>query len=360
MNHCLSPNKVFYDIIDKKMEKYLVKLEKIMKKLNNYDKMNGGAMVIIPVIIGVIVNIFSTNHESVKYGDNSNYFEGVYSQMASLKRGKKLHIPNDLDYDLDDDRRRIQLFELLTKKNIDGRQLQVYNSFSQPRQDQVDIQRCLYILTTAYVEHKYGKSKSNENNIKSVIYSLFSNHLYLLALIGFFLKDYDTDEEDARLAINDVIEHSNTIDSIYLSQENFSGENTFVKHLKSKKTTPAVTRSQTRKIRDKLLLEEIYPSNDKFSKHNDYWKPNNKEVDIIPTALPQINFQGETKNVNHHKLKLNDTVPMTTRSQTKKTISDGVVPALGWERESHMRYTGKYRGGKKTNKKRRTSSRKKR
>ena len=357
MNHCLSPNKVFYDIIDKKMEKYLVKLEKIMKKLNNDDKMNGGTLVIIPVIIGVIVNIFSANHESVKYGDNPNLFEGVYSQMASLKRGKKLHIPNDLDYDLDDDRRRIQLFELLTKKDIDGRQLQVYNSFSQPRQDQVDIQRCLYILTTAYVEHKYGKSKSNENNIKSVIYSLFSNHLYLLAIIGFFLKDDDTDEEDARLAINDVIEHSNTIDSIYLSQENFSGENTFVKHLKSKKTTPAVTRSQTRKIRDKLLLEEIYPSNDEFLKKNDYWlhEKLKKEVDIIPTALPV-----ENKYATHHKQKRNDTVPMTTRSQTKKTISDGVVPAIGWERESHMRYTGKYRGGKKTNKKRRTSSRKKR
>ena len=334
MNYCLTPNKVLYDKIDKKMEKYLVRLEKIMKKLNNDDKMNGGTLVIIPVIIGVIVNIFSANHESVEYGDNPNSFEGVYRQMASIKRGKKLHIPNDLDYDLDDDRRRIQLFELLTKKDIDGRQLQVYNSFSQPRQDQVDIQRCLYILTTAYVEHKYGKSNSNENNIKSVIYSLFSNHLYLLALIGFFLKDDDTDEEYARIAINDVIEHSNTIDSIYSSQENFSGENKFINHLKPKKTSTMVTRSQTRKNRDKLLLEEIYPYNDEFSIQND--------------------FSG------NDKLRGNNKVPMKTPSQTKKVISNNVVPALGWKRESHMRYTGKYaKGGKKT-KKRRTSSRKKR
>jgi hypothetical protein len=51
------------------------------------------------------------------------------------------------------------------------------------------------------------------------------------------------------------------------------------------------------------------------------------------------------------------TIPMKTRSQTRKTNKSGVVPALGWERESHMRYTGKYaKGGKKSSKKKRTSS----
>ena len=96
----------------------------------------------------VLRQIFQVRLRLLDIFYNPNLFEGVYRQMASLKRGKKLHIPNELDYDLDDDRRRIQLFELLTKKDIDGRQLQIYNSFSQPRQDQVDIQRCLYILTT--------------------------------------------------------------------------------------------------------------------------------------------------------------------------------------------------------------------
>jgi hypothetical protein len=312
-----------------------VKLEKMTQKNTNNDKMNGGTPIIIPVIIGVIVNMFSANHESVKYGDNPNFFKGVYSQMASLKRGKKLHIPNDLDYNLDDDRRRIQLFELLTKKEIDGRQLQVYNSFSQPRRDQVDIQRCLYILTTAYVEHKYGKNEGNEKNIKSVIYSLFGNHLYLLALIGFFLKDDDTKEEDARIAINDVIEHAISIESIYLREDDISGENTFVKRLKSKKTSPMVTRSQSRRVKGELSLGEIYPSNDEFNKHNDYFGHHKLRNDIIPMK----------------------TIPMKTRSQTRKTNKSGVVPALGWERESHMRYTGKYaKGGKKSSKKKRTSS----
>ena len=338
-NYCLVPNKILYDKIDRKMDKYFVKLERIMKNMND-DKMNGGTPIIIPVIIGVVINFFSANHESVNYGDNPNIFNGVHNKMVSLKRGKKLHIPNDLDYNLDDDRRRIQLFELLTKKENDGKQLQVYNSFSQPRRDQVDIQRCLYILTTAYIEHKYGKNKSNENNIKSVIYSIFSNHLYLLALIGFFLKDDDTEEEDARLAINDVIEHSNTIDRIYLSQENFSGKNDFVKQLKSYKKSPMVTRSQTRKNRGKVLFEEIYPSNNEFI-----------HKDEIPLPLPQSNFSGDNEN----ELKRN------TRSQTKKASNDGVVPESGWKRVSHMRYTGKYaKGGKKSTKKRSTSSRKKR
>ena len=338
MNYCLEPNKTLYDDIDKKMKKYLVKLEKITKKNKEDDEINGGSPVIVPVIIGVIISLFSANDESVKYGDNPNFFKGVYSQMMSLKRSKRLHVPNDLDYNLDDDRRRIQLFELLTKKEIDGRQLQVYNSFSQPRRDQVDIQRCLYILTTAYVGHKYGRSKSNENNIKSVIYSIFSNHLYLLALIGFFLKDDETEEEDARLAINDVIEHTMTIESIYSREDDISGKNTFVNRLKSKKTTPMVTRSQTRKTQGELSLGEIYPFNDDFIIDNDY--------------------------VGHNKLKRKDIIPMKTRSQTKKTINQSktVVPALGWDRESHMRYTGRYaKGGKKTTKKRKvSSSRKKR
>lgn len=339
MNYCLIPNKILYDKIDQKMEKYLVKLEK-MKNNTKGDRMNGGSPVIVPVIIGVIVSLFSANHDSVKYSDNPNFFKGVYSQMTSLKRGKRLYIPNDLEYNLDDDRRRIQLFELLTKKEIDGRQLQVYNSFSKPRQDQVDIQRCLYILTTAYVEHKYGKSKGNDNNIKSVIYSVFSNHMYLLALIGFFLEDNDTEEEVARLAINDVIEHAMSIESIYLGEDVICGENAYVKHIKSKKTSPMVTRSQTRKKNNELSFEEIYhPSNDDFSIENDY--------------------------AGNPKLKRKDTIPMKTRSQTRKTSDhnkSSIVPAIGWKRESHMRYTGKYaKGGKKsTNRRRVSSSRKKR
>ena len=335
MSQCLVPNKTLYDKIDKKMDKYLVKLKQIMEK-NTNNKMNGGTPVIIPVIIGVIINFFSVNHESVKYGDNPNFFKGVYSQMASLKRGKRLHIPNDLDYNLDDDRRRIQLFELLTKKQIDGRQLQVYNSFSKPRRDQVDIQRCMYILTTAYVEHKYGKSKSKgyENNIKSVIYSVFSNHLYLLVLIGFFLRDNDAEEEDARRAINDVIEHAMSIESIYLREDDISGINPF--HIPKS---------------DEFSFDEIHSSNNDFLGDN-------------PMKTAPMKTRSQTRKTNDNDL-FHDEIPMKTRSQARKTIDNNnsnVIPALGWERKSHMRYTGKYaKGGRKITKKRRvSSSRKKR
>jgi hypothetical protein len=252
--------------------------------------------------------------------------------MLSLKRGKKLHIPNHLEYDIDDERRRIQLFDLLTKNEIDGKQLQVYNSFTPPRRDQVDIQRCLYILTTAYVEHKYGKPKNNDSNIKSVIYSVFCNHLYLLALIGYFIRDDDSKEEDARLVVNDVIEHAMLIESIYLTVDDVSGENISIKHLKQNNKSTMVTRSQSRKKHGDLSFEEIYPSNDdEFIINNDF--------------------------AGNDKLKHIDRIPMKTRSQTRKK---SIVPALGWDRVSHMRYIGKYtKGGKKSSKKRRGSSTKK-
>ena len=65
---------------------------------------------------------------------------------------------------------------------------------------------------------------------------------------------------------------------------------------------------------------------------NIYWiKTLKKSLNRGKRALPV-----ENKYATHHKQKRNDTVPMTTRSQTKKTISDGVAPALGWERESHI------------------------
>jgi hypothetical protein len=326
MNHCLQPNKILYDKIDKKMEKISKKMNRLLRKNIDHSKLDGGAITIIPAIIGVVITLFTD------YRDESiSNFPGIYKQMLSLKRGKKLHIPNDLEYDIDDERRRFQLFDLLTKNENDGKQLQVYNSFTPSRRDQVDIQRCLYILTTAYVEHKYGKRKNNDSNIKSVIYSVFCNHLYLLALIGFFIRDDDSKEEDARLVVNDVIDHAMLIESIYLAVDDVSGENISIKHLKPNNKSNMVTRSQTKKKHGDLSFGEIYPSNDEFIINNDF--------------------------AGNDKLK-----PMKTRSQTIKSISENksVVPALGWERVSHMRYIGKYtKGGKKSSKKRRRSSTKK-
>ena len=341
----------------------------------------------------------------------------------------------NLQYEINDDRYRNQLFGLLTKNENDGKQLQIYNSFAKPRRDQVDIQRCLYKLTTAYVEEKYGKRKYNDSNIKSIIYSVFSNNLYLIALIGYLLKDDEAKEDDARHAMNIVIEHAMSIESIYAFHDKFSGENPFndrlisqkslsyekiypssnddftnrndyinrlksnkklsyrqiypssnddftnrndyINRLKSRKTDPMVTRSQTRKKLDDLSYAEIYPSSDEFTNRNDYINrlQSRKTTPMVTRSqtrkirdeLSYMNLYplpgDDFTNINEqHKLQYNDIIPMKTRSQSKKIIKDGnnlvTTPAIGWVKESHMRYKGKY-GGKKTIKRRRVSYKRK-
>jgi hypothetical protein len=184
MSTCPLPNKELFSVVDEGVSKFMKKFNK-MKGGNESDVLTGGAFVIIPIVVGVIINFLSVNNNHFVNND----FRGLSDQMKKHKSGKSL--PTDSDYDAGDYKRRDELYKLLTKGKVSDKQLQIYNSFDQPRRDQVDIQRCLYILTTSYFEDKYDKQKYDDTTIKSVIYFLFSNHLYIVALIAFFVKDDD-------------------------------------------------------------------------------------------------------------------------------------------------------------------------
>ena len=326
MNSCLMPNKSLFVNIESRMKKYEKKLKKLLSEEINEEKIHGGAFVIIPSIIGIVINLFAINNEVA----NTNNFIGLREKLLNHKGVKPLHIPNNNDYDIDDERRRIQLFDLLTNDELNGKQLQVYNAYSQPRRDQVDIQRCLYILTSSYIEQKYGNRKKNDYNIKDVIYSLFSNHLYLLALISYFIFDDETKETKEKVLF--VFKY------IYPLIPTFSYENEFADHSKLKK----------RQVKtNPPTINFIYPVNDEVSNVNEY--ANN-------TILRRHLFSNENKYGNDVRLDIidnHDFIPLPTQSQTRErnrrydiipirtlsqTRTQSHIPPISsnWGQRSHM------------------------
>lgn len=128
----------------------------------------------------------------------------------------------------------MQLYESFNKKYND-KQLQVYNSFPQPKQNQIDIQRCLYHITLMYVNKKYGKSERNTRYIKSVILSIFRNHLFFLALVSFFINNDESSRatKNAKIEFNAIVEDVILYENVYKSISP-SGKNEHITKLRSK------------------------------------------------------------------------------------------------------------------------------
>ena len=133
-----------------------------------------------------------------------------------------------------DDINEMKLYESFNNKYND-KQLQVYNSFPQPKRNQIDIQRCLYHITLMYVNQKYGKSERNTRYIKSVIFSIFSNHLFFLALVSFFINNDESSraKKNAKVALNATVEDVILYENVYKSTSP-SGKNEHITKLRSK------------------------------------------------------------------------------------------------------------------------------
>ena len=366
MSTCLVPDKNLFIKIENKMKVYEKKLKAMVGENFDDEIIQGGAFVIIPTIIGVVINLFAMNNEVV----NTSSFIGLRQKLLNHKGVKPLHIPNELDYNIDDERRRIQLFELLTDHEIKGKQLQIYNSYPQPRRDQVDIQRCLYILTKWFIDEKYGQRQRYDNDIKSVIYNLFSNYLYLIALVTYFVFDdvKKTKEKERLLFVfkyiypnqhvgfyyNDYIDHiklkrkiKNPPQAIIdPPSDEFSNENEYA--------GVAILKGE---LKNKHPEENMYAISDDISKKKEYTNDISLEKhDIIPIrTYPQT--RSETRKYREQERKF-DIIPMRTRSQTKKYLikEDFIPPRSNWEENSHMLWKRKIGIGGTRRKTRKTRS----
>ena len=400
MNKCLIPDEKLFESIENKMNFYENKLKEMLRKNKDDEFLQGGAFMIIPAIIGVVINLFAINNEVV----NTVTSFGLRQKLLYHKGVKRLHVPNELDYDIDDERRRIQLFELLTNDELKGKQLQVYNSYTRPRRDQVDIQRCFYKLTSWYIEKKYGQRESNDNNIKMVIFNLFSNYLYLIALVTYFVLEDDTKKTEEKVAKVLLV-----FKYIYPNNHFFGQENEFAENLKLRKKNNNPTQKNIypptiefsneneyanelklqRKPMNQLTKSNIYSISDVFTNENEYsndattrnkhvnHKPikilslTNKKInannislekhDIIPLrTYPQTRSQ--TRKIREQERK-HDIIPMRTRSQTKKYLlrEDLIPPKTNWDEKSHMLWKRRDTGGgsRRKTKKSRNSRRKK-
>lgn len=307
MSICNNPTKSLFDTIEFEMTTFLQKYKVIHRK-NVDNNFSGGAFMFIPMVIGVVINLLTVNNN---HYTTSNRFQGVSIQMQTYKNNQH-SLPKELDYDVDDYRRREQLFNLLTKGEYDDKQLQLYRTFDQPRKDQIDIQKCLYVLTRTYFEYKYKKEKFNDNIIKGIIFFIFSNHLYLVALIGYFVQNDESKLIDAQNITSEISGYVIPIESVYKQNGTFLYDNDLEKRNKLMRMK---TRSQTRKNND-LGIEQFYdPNIEGFSVENIF--------------------------ARNDKLKRQVIIPMRTRSQTRK--KERVVPVdfiphstSGWKEKSHM------------------------
>jgi hypothetical protein len=325
MSACLIPNKSLFSVIDKNVSTFMEKFRE-----NNDDTLKGGAFFVVPIIVGVIVNLLTVNNNHYLISTN---FRGISNQMKSQNNVKSL--PKESDYDVQDYKRREQLFKLLTKGEFDDMQLQIYNSFDQPRKDQLDIQRCLYILTTSFFEYKYDNNGRDDKTIKSVIHYLFSNHLHILALIAYFINNDGTKKRKATFLMDEISEYATPIENEYKENDDFFSENDSAQRRELKK------RSHTMRLRrENFPIERIHNSEGLTLEQNNPMRNTRVPYDVIPAST-------------HHPV---------TRSQTRRRERNVGTPnrsvrfdhippnGNGWRPESHMIWRERTSGGTRRNK----------
>lgn len=323
MSTCLIPNESLFSAIDKKVLLFMKKFNSLIDE--DQKTFKGGAFVIIPIVIGVVINLLTVNNNHYTISGN---FMGISSQMKNYKNTKTL--PKGSDYDVSDYKRRDQLFKLLTKGEYDDKQLTIYNSFDKPRRDQIDIQRCLYILTASYFEYKYDNDRRNDNTIKSIIFFIFSNHLHILALIAYFVKNDDTKKGRATQIIDEISEFAIQIEDVYKSDDNFSQENS------------SAQRSQLKihkmKLRDKKIsVQKIYKPKSLDLEENNPMKK--VPYDVIPVRTNHPVTRSQTQKLRARNVGSNN-----------KTVRIDEIPPNtdNWKPESHMLWSKeKSHGGTK-------------
>ena len=316
MKICPLPDKTLFNVIDNEMLQFMDKIKRFSKTEN--DTLKGGAFVVIPIIIGVVINLLSVNNNHYTISSN---FQGILKQM-NRKNNSAKSLPPDSDYDVHDYRRREELFKLLTKSEFNDKQLQIYKSFDQSKREQVDIQKCLYILTTSYFEYKYGKNEKYNKTIKSILFFIFSNHLYAIALIAYFVKNDNTYEKDAISIIKEASEYMH-IEDIYKSKDTFSMEN-----------EPA-NRSRLRKYNHTMKMRsETFPTERFFSPSN-----------IVLEENPMISVPRLHDSVGIPYDVIPERTNPVTRSQTQRNISKKYTNDNNWENESHMKWGKKISTG---------------
>lgn len=310
MNICPLPDKTLFNVIDNELLQFMDKI-KSFSKTENDGVLKGGAFVIVPIIIGVVINLLSVNNNHYTI---SSDFQGISKQMNSRKNAKSL--PPESDYNVQDYRRRDELFQLLTKSEFNNKQLQIYKSFDQSKREQIDIQKCLYILTTSYFEYKYGKNEKYNKTIKSILFFIFSNHLYVVALIAYFVKNDDTQKKNALSIINEASDYMQ-IEDIYKSKDTFSMEN-----------EPA-NRSRLRQYNHTMKTRsETFPTEKLFN-------PSNVVLEENPMiSVPRLH---DANKIPY------DVIPErtnpVTRSQTLRSRER--YTNNNWENESHMKWDKK-------------------
>lgn len=325
MSVCPIPNEALFSVIDKSVLSFM---EKFRKK--NDDTLKGGAFFVVPIIIGVVVNLLTVNNNHYLISTN---FRGISNQMKSQNNAKSL--PKDSDYDVDDIKRREQLFTLLTKGEFDDMQLQLYNSFDQPRKDQIDIQRCLYIMTASYFEYKYDSDGRDNNTIKSVIHYLFSNHLHILALIAYFVKNDDAKKKTAMLLIDEISEYAIPIENVYTKNDEFSYENDSAQRRQLKK------RSHTMRLRrENFPIERIHKPEELALEQNNPMRNIRVPYDVIPASTDHPVTRSQTQRRERNVGTPNRTVRF-----------DYIPPSgNGWRPESHMIWRERTNGGTRRSK----------
>ena len=322
MNICPLPDAPLFNVIDNELISFMKKIESFSKKKT--DTLTGGAFVIVPIIIGVVINLLSVNNN---YYTISSGFQGISKQMNSKNNAKSLL--SDSDYDVHDYRRREELFKLLTKSEFNDKQLQIYKSFDQSKREQIDIQKCLYILTTSYFDYKYGKNEKYNKTIKSILFFIFSNHLYIVALIAYFVKNDDTQKKNAISIINEASEYMQ-IEDIYKSKDTFSMEN-----------EPA-SRSRLRQYNNTMKMRsETFPTESLFNPSSIVLEEN--PMISVPRLHDSVEISTDGIRIPY------DVIPErtnpVTRSQTlrsrERNIGKKYANNNNWKNESHMKWDKK-------------------
>lgn len=297
MNFCVVPDKELFLKIDERMETFMTKLTVFTERSgvktpsdNKERKFQGGVMIMIPVIIGIVINMFG-----VSDFDNMKKFRGI--KVLRREDVKVFQYRRGID-----DINEMQLYESFNNKYND-KQLQVYNSFPQPKQNQIDIQRCLYHITLMYVNKKYGRSERNTRYIKSVIFSIFSNHLFFLALVSFFINNDESSraKKNAKIALNATVEDVILYENVYKSISP-SGKNEHITKLKMLRSSlPQLGQTGEKMLRSKTQKsfrsrKDLFPDTVKVRGDNDI-----DAIDEIPESIINMDpIRGGTRRRRVH------------------------------------------------------------